>query len=349
MSSKKPNLIIIGIVVVLFGVAVLFWSKQQSYKELEAAVQVQTVPTGMLRYGAMGKILRKSGFLSYTANDFERFSKTEKSSDDLETITFQKKRHVDDYLFKAMPSGRINYTSSVIAKSLPHKKGWPILSIVIDDKHLNDPEMGILPNREKTGDQWEKIVEISYMEEGEILFETYAGMRMHGGERLITKKWKPGFKLYFRNRYGLANVPEGVILPDSGVPIRTLVLQTTVWPPGFPMNNPLAYDISREIECKVPFTRLVEVYLNGKSYGMCVAVEHISRRQWGQRFGHDDYSLYKFRSDNRDIDSKMYNRHFWKTVTAKQDFSYELADLHIDLDNFSRHVFSWVFSGTEAL
>jgi len=91
MLSNKPNLIIIGIVVVLFGVVVLFWSKQQSYKELEAAVQVQTVPTGMLRYGAMGKILRKSGFLSYTINDFERFGKTEKSSDDLETITFQKK------------------------------------------------------------------------------------------------------------------------------------------------------------------------------------------------------------------------------------------------------------------
>jgi hypothetical protein len=349
MPAIKPNYIAIVFLVVFLCGLVLYMNRQMSFVEFKKDVQMQSVPTGMLQYGAMGDILRKLGVIKYTPNDFERFDKTDHSEEVLENVTFQKKRRVDDYLFSVSPRprGKVEYKSSEIAKSLEHKEGWPILSIVISERDLNDPEIGLMPKRAEKGREWEKIAEISYMEKGEILFETYAGIRTHGGERLISKKWKPGFKLYFRGDYGLENVPDGLILQNQVVPIKTLVLQTTVWPPGYPMNNVLACDISRQIGCEVPSTRLIEVYINGISYGMTVAVEHVSRRQWGQRYGHEEYSMFKFRSDNRDIDKKMYNQHFWKPTTAKENFSKDYAAEHIDLDNFSRHVFSWVFNGTE--
>jgi hypothetical protein len=79
---------------------------------------------------------------------------------------------------------------------------------------------------------------------------------------------------------------------------------------------------------------------------MGFAVEHLSRRQWGQRFGHEDYHFYKFRSDIAHEDEAMYLREFWSFVTQDEDLNSNVIGETIDLDNFSRHVFSWVFCGT---
>lgn len=347
MKRHKINNLSVVIFILAVLVAMLIWSGLEGQGNLAKALQVQTVPVGLLRYGEMGEILRKLKLVTFAANDHSRYHKTDKKDEDFHTITFQKKRQVDNYLYTSNPGRKVLYQSTVIARTVEQKKDWPVLSLVVAEKDLNDSQIGILANRDKKGSDWEKIVQVSYLENGKVLFETHGGIRMHGGKRLITGEWQPGFKLYFRKKYGLKRVPEGLILPDIEVPLRTLVLQTTVWPPGHPMNNPLAYDIAREIDCKVPSTRLVEVYLNGRSYGMHFAVEHLSRRQWGQRFAHDNYNFYKFRNDNSHADYKMYFRQFWPIVTEKRQLTREIAGSRIDLDNFSRHIFSWVFCGTE--
>ncbi len=328
-------------------VAVLAWSEQEGQDSLKDALQIQTVPVGLLRFGELGEILRNLELVTFSANDYSRYRKTEINDEDPHIIPFQRKRQVDHYLYKSNPEGEIRYQSSSVANAVTQKKDWPILSLVVDDKDLNDPETGILVHREKKGKQWERLVQVSYMEDGKILFETHAGIRMHGGERLITREWQPGYKLYFRKKFGLKEIPPGLILPDLQVPLRTLVLQTTEWPPGYPMNNPLSYDIARRIGCNAPLTRLVEVYLNGKSLGMHVSVEHLSRRQYGQRFGHDNYNLYKTRSENVEADTKMYMRKLWVTVTAKERLTREMVATSIDVDNLSRHIFSWVFCATD--
>ncbi len=299
----------------------------------------------MLRYGPMGQILKELHCVSFCKNDYRRFQETDTTKADLNTITFQKKRVVDDTLVVARPSGA-NFASSAVAKNATPKKNWPILAINLPEKDLYDSASGIISNRDKKGRDWEKIAEVSYMEEGKLLFETYAGLRMHGGIRLQTKKWKPGFRLYFRKQYGMDSIAPGILLKNTEVPIRTLVLQTTAWPPGYPFNNPLAYDIAKKIGCLVPETRLVELYLNGKSYGMMIAVEHLSRRQWGQRYSSEDYNFYKFRSSNAFVDLKMYTKKLWETVSTPIDGFEETARNNIDLDNLSRHIFSWVYTGT---
>lgn len=313
---------------------------------LKASLQTDTVSSGILDYGVMGQLMKKLGLVEFADNDYSRYKKTAGNDEDLEIMTFQKKRQVGSYLYKANNSRTNDFISTDIAIKYPAKADWPVVSISLDETNLYNPETGIVANSEKSGRDWEKLSQVTYLKDGKIQFEGNAGLRIHGGGRLISKKWQPGFKLYFRKRYGLKQIPGEMFFPGSEVPVRTLVLQSTAWPPGYPMNNPLAYDIARKIGCVVPQTRLVEVVLNGKSQGMGFAVEHLSRRQWGQRFGHDNYNFYKFRSDISPEDEAMYIRKFWSVVTQQEELIRDDVGEGIDLDNFSRHVLSWVFCGT---
>jgi len=346
IQPLKLRDIIVAVAFVLVCGVIFLISRTEEFITLQNTLQVRTVPASILRFGTMGDILRKLHRVSFTTNDYRRFQSNEHHIPDINAITFQKKRAVGDVLVVANPTGVVKYSSTTFAKSAQQKTGWPIFSISIDQKSLNDPDVGILVNRDKKGRDWEKIVQVTYLEKNNVIFETYAGLRMHGGIRLTTKKFKPGFRLYFRKKYGMETIAKGLILKDSKVPIRTLVLQTVAWPPDYPMNNPLAYDISRKIGCVVPETRLVELYINGKSYGMMFAVEHLSRRQWGQRYSSENYNFYKFRSQNSFADKKMYVEKFWKTVSAKPKDLEEISHQNIDLENFSKHLFSWVFAGT---
>lgn len=338
--------ILIGIGLVSFFLFYFIMKEMPGEGSLKKSLQTDTVSSGILDYGVMGQLMKKLGLVEFTDNDYSRYKKTTAADEDLEIMTFQKKRQVGSYLYKANNSRRVGYASTDIAEKYQAKTGWPVVSIYLDEENLHDPETGIVANSEKSGRDWEKLAQVTYMKDGQVQFEGNAGLRIHGGGRLISKKWQPGFKLYFRKRYGLEKIPGDMFFPGLDIPIRTIVLQSTAWPPGYPMNNPLAYDIARQIGCVVPQTRLVEVVLNGRSQGMGFAVEHLSRRQWGQRFGHENYNFYKFRSDISSEDQAMYTRRFWTIVTQREDLEAEEVGASIDLDNFSRHVFSWVFCGT---
>ena len=340
----RQNILILCGLLCLAAVGLL--STTPFFAELKQAMQTRMVATGVLDYGAMGKILKQLHLVDFTYNDFKRFKATEDSGDDIGQVTFQKKRRVGDEVFVANPQGKITFQSTVMVRSVTQKPDWPILSIAIDDERLNDPDKGIQKNPNKKGREWERLAQVSYIEDGRVLFETYAGLRNHGGLRLKTGKYDHGYKIYFRKRYGLAAVPDGVIFAEHEVPLRTLVVQPTSWPPNYPMNNPLAYDLARKTGALVPMTRLVEIYVNGESQGMGYVTEHLSRRQWGQRFGHDDYVFYKYRADVTYRDEVDYALKFANVVRETKNFTYDYVAGKIDLDNLSNQVFTWAFGGT---
>lgn len=346
MKSPDRIIIILGLALILIIGLGLVMNQFGFFVRLQAALQNRSISAGMLDYGTMGQILKRLKIVRLVENDFNRFKKTDNKDNHLDVVTFQKKRQVSEHVYVANPLAQTAFTSTQYIQSIITKKDWPIISIAIDPKHLNDPDKGIWVNREKKGQEWERIAEISYMENGKIQFETYAGLRMHGGKRLTTQEFKPGFRLYFRKKYGLKAVPNRLVLPDLEIPLRTLVVQTTAWPPGFPINNPLAFDISTQIGCKVPATRLVEIYLNGESYGMGYAMEHLSRRQWGQRFGHEDYLFFVWRKKNPIEDSVGYARKIRTAIENDLNPYLEKVSEGVDIDNLSRQIISWIYSGT---
>ena len=343
--SNKKFLVLTSAIFIAFAVFFFLASYNKKMRLLVESLQVDTVPTGIINYGPMGKILKQLGRLRVRENDNQRFAQTSNFNKDITILPFQKRRQVDDYLFSANKLALPGFTSSRAISSVTPKKGWPVLSITLDEKDLYDPDRGILTNSEKNGRDWERIGEVSFSQNGQILFATNAGIRVHGGIRLKTKKWKNGFKIYFRNVYGIPQVNHSMILPDNEVPLQTMVVQTTAWPSGYPLNNPLAYDIARQIGCVVPQTQLVEIYVNGQPYSMGYITEHLSRRQWGQRYHGDKYSFFKFRANNSAEDFLF----FKTTTTSVLDDGKELTEEHvskfIDIDNLIRYSFALVFSG----
>jgi hypothetical protein len=347
MGSRR---VIIQLALVLLLLLAFFYGMEKAdfFQPLKRACQTDTVATGVLNYGAMGKILKALGYVDLVDNDGKRFIRTDhgdaSAGEDLAVIPFQKKRKVDEYLYKVHPGGKRDRLQHFFPHGLTQKKNWPVLAIKLPPEHLYDRKTGIVANKDKQGRDWERKADVAFIKDGEVVFSSSVGLRVHGGKRRIVKPFQ-SYRLHFRKKYGSQSIPAGIVL-DQPTPIRTLVVQMADWPERQPINNPLAYDISGKMGCIVPSAQLVEVYLNGVSEGMAYITEHLSRRQFDQYYSRKDYVFYKYRGQFTPQDERLFTRHFWVPATDKKTFSMQKVASSIDLDNFTRHVFSWVFSGT---
>jgi len=341
---RRYYLIIFIFFVAIIAIAGLYFERSFYFEPLKQALQCDSISTELLNYGEMGKILKKLDYVHLVGNDNKRFKKTTKKQSDLEIITFQKKRRVGECLFQAGPY-RSTETRVGETAEIREKPGWPVLSIDLPDNYLHDPVIGILANRQKNGKKWERKARVSIIKNGQIVFSSAAGLRVHGGKRRKIKPYN-GYRLYFREEYGEKKLPDKLLFDNNAIPIRTLVIQTTDWPPDQPLNNPVAYDLARRIDCLAPQSQLVELYLNHRSLGMAFVTEHQSRKQWQYHLGHQQFVFYKFRSDISLHDNQLYHRLFWKPTTGRKPLTMKKVGESIDLDNLSRQMVIWAFCGT---
>ena len=299
----------------------------------------------MLQYGAIGKVLKRLNYVELNLNTTQVDRKNSNQSD-LDQITFQKKRRATDFSYQVNTWRRTRDVSlDQSPVYIPEKKGWPVISIVIDDKNLYDPQLGIIANSGQKGREWEREAQVFIFQNKKTVFSSGVGLRIHGGLRRVVKPYN-SFRLYFKDVYGARSMPGDLFFQGKQDPVTTLVIHTTDWPPGQPMNNPLAYDIANRVGSLAPRIRLVEMVLNHKSLGMAYVTEHLSRKQWRSRLGHNDFAFYKFRGTISKKDEKMYIELFWKYTDSKERLEMERVGRQIDLDNLSRQIFVWAFCGT---
>ena len=105
--------------------------------------------------------------------------------------------------------------------------GVPVLSLTLSDADLNDPAKGLLPNKREHGEEWEREGSVSYYEDGKLRFASGVGVRIHGGGSRITAP-RPGFRLYFRRKYGPREAPPGVFFSPAAQPVRRIVIHDDV-------------------------------------------------------------------------------------------------------------------------
>jgi hypothetical protein len=257
---------------------------------------------------------------------------------------FRKKRQSGPYRYAAVPGGAEMLPSNLPAQSPLLKKDCPTLSIHAAEKDFYDPDEGLLTNKMMRGRQWEKPGSISYYEEGNLLFAANAGIRVHGGKRL---QMVTSYRLYFRNRYGTDQFAPGILFGPKTEPLRRLVVHHTGWPPEWPLNNVLAYDIARRIGCVVPETKLVRLVINQQDQGLYFLTTHLNQTQMASYFGHEDFSLYRSRSENAHESIKFYHHHIKALAyTRSVDLSMAEVSARIDDDNLARHFLSFIFCGT---
>lgn len=330
--QRKASAVILLIIFLAGG---FYLEKSSRFTPLKKALQGQSVPTSMLNIGPLGKILKQLSVLQCIPNDYSFFKENNLNSADLSTNIFRRKRSVGEFLYKASAGGAKDFPSSLVVKGRDLKRGLPVLSVVVDEKDLYDPEKGIISNSKNRGREWERLAYVSYYEEGKLLFASNAGIRQHGG---ISRIWNQlrNCRLYFRDDYGTDQFKPGILFSPETEPVKTLVVRR------YALLNCLAFDIIRQIGAYTPGYKPALFFVNGEFKEIKVLTEHLKRRQWRSHFGHDNFYFYRYRADNDKESTENYQKIARWVRDPKVKMTMELADNFIDIDNFSRHLFSFV-------
>ena len=348
MHRKKDFLLVVA-GLIFFIVIGIVAEQARIFSPLKEAMRSQTVPSGLLNYGTMGKVLKRLGVIMAVPNDYARFPASTLRQIDENTPIFQKKRQVGKFLYKVNPRGEKEMPSSSIIKEDYHKEGWPLLSVTVDENGLYHPERGIITNYNGRGKKWERLAYVSYFEKGKLLFATAAGLRLHGGfTRNPPKHWKKrnySFRLYFRDEYGVDQFKPGLLFNADCEPVKHLVVHNVMpWQRRYTAS--IAFAIARQTGCAVPETRVTQFYLNGKPQGYYYLSEHLNKNQWISHMGHDNFAFYKTRGGGDKETLQDYKKLETWAKNPRVKMTMQEANKVIDVDNFTRHVFSWVFCGT---
>jgi formylglycine-generating enzyme required for sulfatase activity len=216
--------------------------------------------------------------------------------------------------------------------------GRPVLSLTLEDRDLNDPKTGILSNKLNHGVEWEREGSVSYFDEGRLRFAGGVGVRIHGGSSRQFAP-KPGFRLYFRRKYGPREVPPGVLFSPAAQPIRRLVVHDDVRfdQKKIPWHfvNPLAYDITRAVGAIAPETKPVRFFVNGEYYGPFVLTERFDERFFAAHFGYDDILL-----------SQEEMNRLWEWVRTTRPLTLANVSERVNVDNLTRWFLAVAFSAT---
>jgi formylglycine-generating enzyme required for sulfatase activity len=215
--------------------------------------------------------------------------------------------------------------------------GVPVLSLTINAADLNDPAKGLLPNKREHGAEWEREGSVSYFDGGKLVFASGVGVRIHGGGSRITAP-RPGFRLYFRRKYGPRELPNGVLFSAAAQPVRRLVIHDDVRRDGkidWYFANPLAYDISRAVGAIAPETKPVRFFLNGEYYGPFVLTERFDERYFAAHWGYDDVLL-----------SQEEMNKLWEWVKTTRPLTMANVSQHVNIDNMTRWFLAVAFTAT---
>lgn len=220
--------------------------------------------------------------------------------------------------------------------------GLPTISLVSPEEGLYCPDEGIFTHPTEKGRRWERPLTISYFENGQLRYETHAGLRIHGGQS--RKGEIKSFQVIFRRTYsGAPRAAAGVFFGGESPPIQRLVLSNTNKVKRF--LNPLAYDIAESVGCITSRHAPVRVFLNGErvrsGYFM---IEHQSREFLKHRFGHDDFDWVRLKGNSRPSLSLDLLSSWVNSPESKVDM--QSAGRRFDLEDLCAWIFAVTFCDT---
>lgn len=337
MSNLKTTIFILG-ALLFFTAGGILLEQSESFVSAKKAISSPSVPSGFLNYGTMGKILKQLGVVLAVPNDNKRFFASQEPEPDMNATLFRRKRYVGKYLFKANPGGFNAIPSSLAVPKEELQKGWPVLSIVVDGEDLYSKKRGIVSNFKGRGRNWERFSYMSYFEDGHLLFATAAGLRLHGGAS--RKRKVHNFRLYFRDDYGASQFKPGLLFSPGAEPLKRLVVRKDTQ-----FITLLAFDIATRIGEQVPGLKPALFILNGKYRGTYSLTEHLVKNQWINHLGHDNFIFYRFKGPRNKEARTGYKKLKEWAFRFPGRMSREEAGKYVNMDNFSRHMFSNVFCG----
>lgn len=244
-----------------------------------------------------------------------------------------------------MPSG-IETHSYIIGKEVV----LPILSMVMDPDDLFGATSGIYVNASQHGRAWERPASIELFDtQGNRAFQENAGARIHGGASR-ERSPKHSFRLYFRPEYGASRLHYR-LFPDSKISrINQLVLRggfNDTWSYDREMQRETAILVSDQVVRNLQLDMghlschgiFVELYLNGKYWGIYNPSERVEDDMLAEYFEEDEWTVV-VDNELRDGDQSLWlslQRWIIQTDFTANDTLSRTQQV-IDLENFTDYI-----------
>ncbi len=338
-ANKLHPLDIRSIVFLKKGFHPIVFYDRISYQHFfrKASSSEYTITPNFFRIHPSSSGLRCKITLSFKAQGMNRFSK------------FQKKQGRNEVYLTANKNNPILKKITISDNQLKEisKKSIPVLSINTTDEALYSEKTGILKNPDQHGKDWERVAYIRYSRNGNILFKTFSGIRLQGGDpgRL---KGLINFRLLFRKKYGKSALKSNVLFPGTKGLIKRLAVKQSEWP-DWPLNSPIGYEITRQLGGLAPPTSPLLLYLNGKNLGLYYFVPHLGEKQVECMFPEKDLNYFRWRGTPHNADLSFVTNDFWiKLRSLENDGQLDEKSIRefFDIDNLIANVFAIIFSGT---
>ncbi len=342
-SATARAFLIFAVIAVLLGIG-FHAERVAMFQPLRHSLQQRAVPSGMLSYGSMGKILRRLNLIQVLPDNESFFQDDTLNSVRSHVAILQKKSRqgIHRYGFGAVEPEEMPASTTIPPTVLDDPT--PILSIAVAPSDLYDPALGLIVNSDEKGRNWERPAYIAYFEGGELLFATGAGIRIHGG--VARDAEKKSFRVYFRDIYGADQFKPGILFDRTTEPLRRFVVRSEYETAGL-FANSVAYDISRHIGAIAPQTHTVRLFLNGAYQGVYILIEHIGEDYLKAHYGHARFLLARAKSSEAMVmgNPETYEQ-FRQWASARTPLTMTEAAQKVDLDNLSRWIISVLFCST---
>lgn len=167
----------------------------------------------------------------------------------------------------------------------------PMMSLIVDPDDLWDPDTGIYANPLQRGEDWERPVDVTYVDKDRGLgFQIPAGIRIHGQySRQFDKK---SLRLYFRQEYGVSRLEYPLFSGSDVQSFKRLVLHNggQDWHTFHRMNwtlirNALAARLAFELEGYATHSQPALLFINGQPWGIYQIRERIDDRFLADHYG----------------------------------------------------------------
>ncbi|MDD5705780.1 MAG: CotH kinase family protein [Kiritimatiellae bacterium] len=317
-------------------------------RRLRDTLQCPAVPTALLRYGTMGRIVRDARLFQPVRNKGE-YPPSAYGGFGVSENIFQKKRSVGQWLYTPYPA----WPAMLLEDSMPSltppplanagRPGWPLLSLRVRDGDLWERPWGILRNPRGHGREWERPAVLTLRDgTGRIREHTRVGVRLHGGTSRFSGE--RNFRVYFRDEYGDSAFDHGGLLGPSPPSIDEAIVHAD-WPGHVPFVACLAYDVARQIGCLVPHAAPILFELNGQPQGVRFLCERVNRQLWVRRTGHKDFVMHIFKAAREPESLHLYGGLHMALLHRDHPLTPEAIRAQVDLDNLSRFALAAAFCG----
>ncbi len=231
-------------------------------------------------------------------------------------------------------------------------RGLPVLSLLVQEEDYQE----LIRRPNARGRATEKPGFVAYLEDGQLVFASGVGIRLHGG---ATRRYSMlrKFRLHFRDLYGADRFEPPIFSGLQGQPIRQLVIDNNndgldARGRRWHFVDPLSFDIARAIGAAAPETQPALFFLNGRLKGVYILTEYLGLDYLKARYGHDRFVLVRTKRNQRERRSMVKAgdpaRHaeFLAWLEEPTTMTWSRAAERVDLDNLSRWFLTVLFCAT---